>query len=182
LQQAGGKWWLGFLAGAIAAWAHLFKETGVSVVGAMGLFVIVQPIFKQRTWKQAGVDILLLLGGATGVNGAIIYLDTRPARSDSAAVLFCMGCNCRPDTQNVRRSTQTGNYASTIRSVMPFADQWPKVLRYYLALCLPVSLALGAIIAESAKWGRNHHPAKRVMTVSFFCLPSGGCSIWRLSG
>jgi len=28
LQQTGGKWWLGLLAGAIAAWAHLFKETG----------------------------------------------------------------------------------------------------------------------------------------------------------
>ncbi|MGA2094539.1 MAG: glycosyltransferase family 39 protein, partial [Sedimentisphaerales bacterium] len=50
LQQAGGKWWLGLLAGAIAAWAHLFKETGVSVVGAMGLFVIAQPVFKQRSW------------------------------------------------------------------------------------------------------------------------------------
>ena len=34
---------------------------------------------------------------------------------------------------------------------MPFADQWPKVLRYYLALCLPVSLALGAIIAGIGK-------------------------------
>ena len=42
----------------------LFKETGVSAIGAMGLFVIVQPIFKHRTWKQTGIDIMLLLAGA----------------------------------------------------------------------------------------------------------------------
>ena len=65
MRQLGGKWWLGFLAGAIAAWAPLFKETGVSAIGAMGLFVIAQPIFKHRTWKQTGVDIMLLLAGAS---------------------------------------------------------------------------------------------------------------------
>jgi hypothetical protein len=34
---------------------------------------------------------------------------------------------------------------------MPFSEQWPRVLRYYLALCLPVSLALGAIIVGIGK-------------------------------
>ena len=73
MRQSGGKWWLDFLAGAIAAWAPLFKETGASVIGAMGLFVIVQPIFKHRTWKQTGVDIMLLLAGAA-VSMAPLYI------------------------------------------------------------------------------------------------------------
>jgi hypothetical protein len=46
---------------------------------------------------------------------------------------------------------QVGNYISSMRDVIPFSDQWPKVLRYYLALCLPVSLALGAIVVRIGK-------------------------------
>jgi hypothetical protein len=45
---------------------------------------------------------------------------------------------------------QAGNYVSSMRDVMPFSQQWPRVLRYYLALCLPVSLAIGAIIVRTA--------------------------------
>ncbi len=152
LQQTGGKWWLGFLAGAIAAWAHLFKETGVSVIGAMGLFVIAQPIFKHRTWKQAGVDILLLLGGATA-SMAPLFIWILGWHVQIALPFYFVGnaiLGLIPKASAA--APQAGNYyVSTIRSVLPFADQWPKVLRYYLALCLPVSLALGAIIAGIGK-------------------------------
>jgi len=64
LYQLGGKWWLACLAGAFVAWAPLFKETGFSVIGAVGLFVIAQPLLKHRSWKKTGADILLLLAGA----------------------------------------------------------------------------------------------------------------------
>jgi len=66
LRQLKGGWWWAFLAGAFVIWAPLFKPTGVSAIGAIGLFAIVQPLFKHRTWKQTGVDILLLLAGAAG--------------------------------------------------------------------------------------------------------------------
>ncbi|MGD0571520.1 MAG: glycosyltransferase family 39 protein [Sedimentisphaerales bacterium] len=152
LQQTGGKWWLGFLAGAIAVWAHLFKETGVSVIGAMGLFVIAQPIFKHRTWRQAGVDILLLLGGATA-SMAPLFIWIIGWHVQIALPFYFVGnaiLGLIPKASAA--APQAGNYyVSTIRSVLPFADQWPKVLRYYLALCLPVSLALGAIIAGIGK-------------------------------
>jgi hypothetical protein len=64
LYQLGGKWWLACLAGAFVAWAPLFKETGFSVIGAVGLFVIAQPLLRHRSWKKTGADILLLLAGA----------------------------------------------------------------------------------------------------------------------
>lgn len=63
LYQLGGKWWYAVLTGAFLSWAPLFKQTGVSAIGAIGLFVILQPIFRSRTLKQTGLDILLLLAG-----------------------------------------------------------------------------------------------------------------------
>ena len=146
LQQAGGKWWLGLLAGAIAAWAHLFKETGVSVVGAMGLFVIAQPVFKQRSWKQAGVDILLLLGGAAASMAPLFIWVIGWHVQTSLPFYFVWNAIAELVPKSSAGASQAGNYASQIRSVMSFAEQWPRVLRYYLALCLPISLAFGAII------------------------------------
>ena len=146
LQQMGGKWWLGFLAGAVAAWAHLFKETGVSVVGAMGLFVIVQPIFKLRTWKQAGIDILLLLGGAAASLAPLFIWILGWHVQIALPFYFVWNAIAGLLPKAQAAGAQAGNYATQIRDVIPFADQWPKVLRYYLALCLPVALALGAII------------------------------------
>ena len=152
MRQLGGGWWLGFLAGAIAIWAPLFKETGISAIGAMGLFVIAQPIFKHRTWKQTGVDIMLLFAGAA-VSMAPLYI-------------WIIGWNAQMSLPSFRfvwdaiaglipkhahaTAQQAGNYVSSMRNVMPFSGQWPKVLRYYLALCLPVSLALGAITLRVA--------------------------------
>ena len=150
MRQLGGKWWLGFLAGAIAAWAPLFKETGVSAIGAMGLFLIVQPIFKHRTWKQTGVDIVLLLAGAV-VSIAPLYIWIIGWKVQMALPFYFVwdaigGLIPKPAT-----AQQAGNYVSSMRNAMPFSEQWPRVLRYYLALCLPVSLALGAIIAKISK-------------------------------
>jgi len=150
IRQLGGKWWLGFLAGAIAAWAPLFKETGASAIGAMGLFVIAQPIFKHRTWKQTGVDILLLLAGAA-VSMAPLYIWIIGWKVPLAMPFYFVwdaiaGLIPRPAT-----AQQAGNYVSSMRNVMPFSEQWPRVLRYYLALCLPVSLALGAIVSGLIK-------------------------------
>ncbi len=44
LYQLGGRWWYALLAGAFLSWAPMFKETGISVIGAVGLFVIAQPL------------------------------------------------------------------------------------------------------------------------------------------
>ncbi|MBE3145046.1 MAG: glycosyltransferase family 39 protein [Planctomycetes bacterium] len=150
LRQLGGKWWLGFLAGAIAAWAPLFKETGVSAIGAMALFVIAQPIFKHRTWKQTGVDIMLLLAGAA-VSMAPLYIWIIGWKVQMALPFYFVWDAIAGLIPKPAAAQQAGNYVSSMRDVMPFSGQWPKVLRYYLALCLPVSLALGAIISGLVK-------------------------------
>ncbi len=152
LQQTGGKWWLGLLAGAIAAWAHLFKETGVSVVGAMGLFVIAQPILGHRTWKQAGIDISLLLGGAALSLGPLFVWILGWHVQIGLPFYFVWDAIAGLIPKASQPVQQGGNYASQIRDVMPFADQWPRVLRYYFALGLPVALAAGAIVLRITRW------------------------------
>jgi 4-amino-4-deoxy-L-arabinose transferase-like glycosyltransferase len=150
LRQLGGGWWCSLLAGAIAAWAPLFKETGTSVIGAIGLFVIVQPIFRHRTWKQTGIDIMLLLSGAAAAMAPLCIWIIGWKVQMSLPYSFVWGTIAgflpRPEA-----SQQASNYVSSIRETLPFSEQWPRVLRYYLALCLPVSLALGSIVVRIAK-------------------------------
>ncbi|HUU16434.1 MAG TPA: glycosyltransferase family 39 protein [Sedimentisphaerales bacterium] len=80
LYQLGGKWWLACLAGAFVAWAPLFKETGFSVIGAVGLFVIAQPLLKHRSWKKTGTDILLMFAGVfISISPICIWLASQKA-------------------------------------------------------------------------------------------------------
>jgi 4-amino-4-deoxy-L-arabinose transferase-like glycosyltransferase len=150
LRQLGGEWWCSLLAGAIAAWAPLFKETGTSVIGAIGLFVIVQPIFRHRTWKQTGIDIMLLLSGAVAAMAPLYIWIIGWKVQMSLPYSFVWGtiAGLIPKSQ---ASPQANTYVSAIREMLPFSEQWPRVLRYYLALCLPVSLALGSIVVRIAK-------------------------------
>jgi len=149
LRQLGGGWWYAMLAGAIAAWAPLFKETGLSAIGAMGLFVIVQPIFRHRTWKQTGIDIVLLLAGAA-VSMAPLYIWIIGWNVQTSLPYSFVWKAISGFIPSSGATEQTG-YVSGIRDVMPFSEQWPRVLRFYLALCLPVSLAAGSIIVRIGK-------------------------------
>lgn len=155
LRQSGGDWWSSLLAGAIASWGPLFKETGISATGAIGLFVILQPFFKNRTWKQTAVDIALLFAGATAAM-APLYI-------------WMLGWNIKfplpysfvwqalagflPTKQ--ASASQGPNYVSALRTSLPFSEQWPRVLRFYLALCLPVSLAAASIVIRISKYISN---------------------------
>ncbi|MCX5633569.1 MAG: glycosyltransferase family 39 protein [Phycisphaerae bacterium] len=150
LRQSGGGWWYSLLAGAIVSWAPLFKETGASAIGAIGLFVILQPIFKHRTWKQTGIDIALLLAGAiTAIAPLYIWIiGWKVPLSLPYSFAWEAVRGFLPAQQT---SPQADTYVSSLRAMLPFSEQWPRVLRFYLALCLPVSLAAGSIIARFGK-------------------------------
>ena len=145
MRQLGGKWWWALLAGGFVSWAPLFKETGTTAIGAIGLFVIAQPIFKHRTWKQTGIDILLLFAGAIAaiapfyiwilgwdVKLALPYIFVWEALFPSETGFSSLG----------------GSYLSGARKLRSYSEQLPFVLHYYRALILPISLALGSIIAR----------------------------------
>ena len=149
LYQLGGKWWLAVLAGAIVSWAPLFKPTGTSVVGAMGLFVIAQPFLKHRTFRQTGRDILLLLAGAAIALGPlylwIIAWDVKLSLPYSFAwreIVKFLPKAAGPDAK------PAADYITTAKQLVSFSEQWPRVLRYYGLLILPITLAIGAIAAR----------------------------------
>ena len=50
--------------GACLNLGALFKETGTSALGALGLFILAQPFLKNRSWKQTFGDMALLALGA----------------------------------------------------------------------------------------------------------------------
>ncbi|MHC4396442.1 MAG: glycosyltransferase family 39 protein [Planctomycetota bacterium] len=147
LRQLGGKWWLLLLSGAFLSWAPLFKETGTSAIGAIGLFLIVQPIFGHRSWKQTAADICLLLAGAV-VAVAPVYIWLLVIDAPGSYMPYRFAFRMFFPTEG---ATRTGAYVASSRKIISFATQWPRVLRYYGLLILPISLAAGSIILRLAK-------------------------------
>ncbi len=151
IRQLDGKWWWAVLAGAFVSWAPLFKATGTSAIGAMGLFVIAQPILKNRTWKQTGTDILLLL---TGVVAAIapLYIwiigQNIKLGLPYAFVWITIGKMLPAATIAVDKAEAASGYIARSRTLIPFSKQWPTVLRFYGLLILPIALAIGAVAAR----------------------------------
>lgn len=170
LRQLGGRWWYAVLAGAFASWAPLFKETGTSAIGAIGLFVVLQPMLKNRTWKQTGIDILLLLAGAAAAIGPlyvwIIGWDVKlmlPYKFAWAPVVKMLEAKTTAQTADATKATS--GYITRSRELIPFVQQWPRVLRYYGLLILPIALAAGAIVARIMRiiwsWSRPQQAVVR---------------------
>jgi hypothetical protein len=59
-----GKWWWALLAGMSLIGGPLFKQTGVSAIAAVGLFLLAQPLLRHYAWRKVGKDVLLLVAGA----------------------------------------------------------------------------------------------------------------------
>jgi len=153
LYQLGGKWWLAFLAGAFVIWAPLFKQTGLSAIGAIGLFVIVQPLLKHRTWKQTAADILLLLAGAVAAIAPLYVWIIAWDVQMSLPYLFLWETlgQMLPGPAGGEQAATATDYVTESRKLVPFSQQWPIVLRYYGLLILPITLAVGSIIIRIVK-------------------------------
>jgi hypothetical protein len=154
LYQLGGKWWWAVLAGGFLSWAPLFKETGTSAIGAVGLFVVLQPVLKNRTCRQAGLDILFLLAGAAVAIAPlyvwIIAWDVQMSLPYSFAWKIA-GKMLFP----AEDAAKVGAYVSQSREIVPFSKQWPRVLRYYGLLILPIALAAGSVGARIVRMLRG---------------------------
>jgi 4-amino-4-deoxy-L-arabinose transferase-like glycosyltransferase len=176
LYQLGGKWWLACLTGAFIACAPLFKETGISAISAVGLFVIVQPLLKHRSFKKTGADILLLAVGAVIVISPIcLWLAVQKTplkyfpyysfvgRPLAKAVQSPQDIN-QPKTSDPNTAETTVQQPPVkqglLMKFMPgyVRDSWrilkpeqieqakKRVFRWYRLLILPIALALGSII------------------------------------
>jgi len=148
LQQIGGKWWYAILAGAFLSWAPLFKPTGISALGGIGLFVIVQPFLRNRTWKQTGTDILLLFTGALAaiVPLYVWILGWNIKLSPPYYFLWESFVKYLPFGSKADPAEVAADYIVYSRKLVPFSQQKPMVLGFYRVLMLPITLALVAIV------------------------------------
>lgn len=185
LYHLAGRWWWALLTGGLLIGGPLFKQTGVSAIAAVGLFALAQPILHRCAWKRAGVDILLMVAGAAIVLTPICgwYASMRtplhywPYSFAFGPVFKLVGV----DLEREAVSSQADEPAvpeqpkvettrdSLILRLLPgyVRDSWKllgpeerteafrRVLRYYGLLILPITLALGAIVARVVVVLRN---------------------------
>ena len=147
LYERSRRWWYALLTGLFLSWAPLFKQTGLSALGAVGLFVLLQPILKHRTWKEMGVDLLWLLAGfAAGLAPFYVWiLGWHVQMALPYAWVWDILVGMLPTGG---AGAGVPDYVSGGRKLVPFSEQWPIVLRYYSLFLLPIGLALGAIVAR----------------------------------
>jgi hypothetical protein len=173
LYQLNGKWWCAVLAGAFLSFAPLFKETGTSALGAVGLFLILQPSFKHNSWKKTGADILLLAAGAAAILVPIslwLAVQRAPIHYYPYSFLYrpFFAAHQTPEAGSENKPAATENNDAVaekpveqglIIKLLPgyVRDSWLalgpearkevrlRIFRYYRLLILPIALAIGAI-------------------------------------
>jgi len=176
LYQLADRLWIAILAGAFLSCAPLFKETGISAIAAVGLFVIAQPLLKHRSWKKTGADILLMAAGAIVVISPIcLWLSAQKAPINYYPYYSIAGRPLAkliqsPQDQKPPAPVEPNTPDTTVQStpvkqgllmkLMPayVRDSWKilkpeqlkqaklRVFRWYRHLILPIALALGSII------------------------------------
>jgi len=163
LYTQSGRWWQAVLTGMLLSWAPLFKQTGLSAIGAVGLFVLLQPVLKHCSWKAMGRDVLWLLAGfAAGIVPLYIWmLGWDVGMSLPYAFVWKVLASALPSGGSEAGAKVASSYVSGSRELVPFSEQWPIVTRYYSLFVLPIGLALGAITARLVLMLRTPKPAKK---------------------
>ena len=153
-QQLNSRSWCGLLAGAFLVWAPMFKPTGISAAAGAGLFVLLQPLLKNRSWRQMGMDLLLLIGGAVAAM-APLYIWIRAGHVQMALPYWFLADfivkhlpGGRPAGAEV-----VSDYVSASHALMPYKELVPRVMRYYMVLILPIAMAVAAIMLRIGRWG-----------------------------
>jgi len=171
-----GKWWWVLLTGLLLIWGPMFKQTGMSAIGAVGLFTLLQPILHHSGWKKAGKEVLFLVAGACIT---LVPIMAWYVSMDSAVHYWPYSFILKPALSAVGVDTERGQVAESqepaaqakpekqaprgiVLKLLPgyVSNSWAaldpaarhqvflRVLRYYGLLILPIALALGAIVGR----------------------------------
>lgn len=173
-----GKWWWAVLTGILLFWGPLFKQTGLSAIAAVGLFVLVQPVLRRVSWRKAGKDLVLMAAGAVAMLAPLdiwyasmgtpvrswpysfLYGPLLPAPAAAPAQTTeprtAPATDERPDS-GLLLKVLPGYIRDSWEALGPAArrDAFLRVLRYYRLLILPILLALGAILARVIELARG---------------------------
>ncbi|RPJ24096.1 MAG: hypothetical protein EHM35_16665, partial [Planctomycetaceae bacterium] len=171
-----GKWWLAVLTGMLLVWGPMFKQTGMSALGAVVIFTLIQAILRRRAWKKAAKDVVLpFIGGfiiVAPIVGWYVYMGSAvhywPYSFVLKPALSMVGVDTNKGqvTESQQPAAQTKPEQEAERGLilklLPgyVSNSWAaldpaarhqvtlRVLRYYGLLILPIALALGAIAAR----------------------------------
>ena len=146
LRQLSGGWWWAVLSGAFLAWGPLFKQTGTSVIGAAGLFVLAQPILGHRSFKQTAIDIVLMLTGAAASLAPVYAWLIVYQNGWSLPYGFVWRILIKSGT-----AAGGSGYIAGAHKLSSFDEQWARVTAYYRLLITPIALATAAIITRLVK-------------------------------
>jgi hypothetical protein len=166
----------------------MFKQTGLSAIAAVGLFVLAQPALHRTGWKRAGKEVLLLVAGAaiTMTPICIWYasmgtpLHYWPYSFIVKPVVSAFASDAEPVESSESAATEETTVSEDkprsgfLLRLMPgyVRDSWEalspeqksqaytRVQRWYRLLILPILLALGAIAARIAVVVRGKDPAR----------------------
>jgi hypothetical protein len=154
----GARWWL-VVAGAAAINSFYFKQTGASVIIAVGIYVLAQPILRNRKWRQFGSDVLLLLaGGVIGLlpliifytwqGRLLIFLRQAPfiGYFINAAKNLMAGKGAPAANISNIAGVRGGEYIKGGKLVAIFRTQYDFVVSYYRSFVVPIGLCLLALI------------------------------------
>lgn len=74
LRHLGGRWWWLVLSGAALTGAYFFKQTGLSVAGAITVYLLVQTKLHRHRWGEVGSDVAgLVVGSVVGLTPLIVF-------------------------------------------------------------------------------------------------------------
>jgi hypothetical protein len=153
LGQLSGRGFWSVLSGAFLIWAPLFKPTGLSAPGALGIFIIAQIALKNRTIKQTLRDTgLLILGAVIAIAPLYIWIITCDIKMALPYSFVWPVISKVLPLAGKAQAQKGGGYVETSRELVPFSEQWRRVLRYYGLLILPITLAAGSILMRLAVW------------------------------
>ena len=154
------KWHWAVLAGAFLAWAPLFKQTGISAICAVLIYLVAAVILKWRSIKIATKDIgLLLLGAAIGIGPIFAWLiigniaTALPYKfvGDILAGIFAKIAPAKEATSSASGSILPSGYVEKSSENFDFARQAKVVFGYYRTLSLPILLALVSLIISKIR-------------------------------
>jgi len=146
----GARWWL-LVSGAAAVNAFFFKQTGASVIIAIGIYVLAQPVLRNRKWRQFGSDVLLLLaGGVIGLLPLIIFYTWQGRlvgflRGIPGLNYLVVALQGQP--VSIATKINLGDqYMKAGKLVAIFRTQYDFVVSYYRSFVVPIGLSLLALI------------------------------------
>jgi hypothetical protein len=138
--------------------SFFFKQTGASVIIAIGIYLLAQPIFRNRKWRQFGTEILFLLAGAViGLLPLIIFYTWQGRLFGflrnipfvgyliiAAKNLFSSGEQGAPSASRIIGTG--GEYIKGSKLVSIFRTQYDNVVGYYRSFVVPIGMSLLAIL------------------------------------